>query len=104
MQVQVLFWALFLFFLLFVVYAISSTKRNYIYVGLTNNLEKRLLRHNRGYEKSTRLYAPFKLIYTETCNTRPEAREREKYWKSGTGKEKLRDLRAQADAGLSADR
>ncbi|MGB0178051.1 MAG: GIY-YIG nuclease family protein [Owenweeksia sp.] len=32
---------------MFVVYAISSIKRNYIYVGLTNNLEKRLLRYNR---------------------------------------------------------
>jgi putative endonuclease len=33
------------------------------------------------------------LIYSEECKTRPEARVREKYWKSGIGKEKLKKLR-----------
>ena len=33
---------------------------------------------------------PFELIYSEACKTRPEARIREKYWKSGIGKEKLK--------------
>ncbi|MCO6499727.1 MAG: GIY-YIG nuclease family protein [Vicingus serpentipes] len=72
------------------VYAISSLSKNYIYVGLTSDLDKRLLRHNRGYEKTTKPYAPFKLIYTEECSDRKLARTREKYWKSGTGKEKLK--------------
>ena len=78
---------------MFTVYAISSTSRNYIYVGLTSNLEERLKRHNNGYEKTTKPYLPFRLIYTEKCQTRVEARKREKYWKSGTGKEKLKELR-----------
>lgn len=78
---------------MFTVYAISSIKRNYIYVGLTSNLEKRLTRHNRGYEPTTKPYAPFDLIYSEKLETRTEARTKEKYWKSGIGKEKLRSLR-----------
>ncbi|WP_422351854.1 GIY-YIG nuclease family protein [Flagellimonas sp.] len=49
-------------------------------------------RHNRGWEKTTRPYAPFRLIYQESCKDRCEARKREKYWKSGVGKEKLRNL------------
>lgn len=74
------------------VYALKSEKRNYIYVGMTSNLEERIKRHNRGYEKTTKPYSPFKLIYTENCTTREEARKREKYFKSGVGKEFLKKL------------
>lgn len=78
---------------MFWVYAISSLKRNYIYVGLTSDLESRVARHNNGYEKTTKPYRPFVLLFFEEVTTRIEAREREKYWKSGIGKEKLRELR-----------
>ena len=80
---------------MYTVYAISSISRNYIYVGFTSNLEKQLTRHNRGYEKTTRPYAPFKLIYTKTGFRSGElARVHEKYLKSGVGKEFLRSLRS----------
>ena len=49
---------------------------------MTSNLEKRLKEHNNGYEKTTKPYAPFTLIYTEQTTTRPEARIKEKYFKS----------------------
>jgi putative endonuclease len=78
---------------MFTVYAISSETRNYIYVGMTSNLEKRLTAHNRGYEKTTRPYRPFHLIYKEEYQTREEARQREKYLKSGIGKSFLKTLR-----------
>lgn len=78
---------------MFFVYAISSLKRNYIYVGLTSNLERRIQQHNKGYVRTTKPYASFVLLYHESVNTQLEAREREKYWKSGVGKEKLRRLR-----------
>jgi len=67
---------------MFVVYAIKSTTRNYIYVGMTSNIERRLYEHNRGYEKTTRPYAPFVLLHTEVSDTRLEARKKEKYLKS----------------------
>ena len=86
-----------------IVYAISSIDRNYIYVGLSSNLDVRLDRHNKGYEKTTRPYVPFRLIYTEECSSRIQARKREKYWKSGIGKERLRAIR-DTSAGLSTDR
>ena len=79
----------------FFVYAISSVNRNYIYVGLTSNIEERLKRHNHGYEKTTNPYKPFLLLYNEECANRLAARQREKYWKSGIGKEKLRLIREQ---------
>jgi putative endonuclease len=79
-------------FMHYIVYAIKSKGRNYIYVWLTNNLERRFNEHNLGKEKTTRPYGPFKLIYSEKFKTRIEARIKEKYLKSGCWKEFLKDL------------
>ena len=77
---------------MFYVYALSSLVRSYIYVGLTSDLDERFKRHNSGREKTTKPYRPFKLIMAEEVSTRVEARKREKYWKSGVGKERLKNL------------
>jgi putative endonuclease len=77
---------------MFTVYAISSETRNYIYVGLTSNLEKRIEFHNNGYERTTRPYRPFCLIYSEKYADRPSARIREKYLKTASGKTFLKSL------------
>ncbi|WP_372649887.1 GIY-YIG nuclease family protein [Draconibacterium sp.] len=82
---------------MFTVYALSSEKRSYIYVGLTTNLEKRLTAHNRGYERTTKPYKPFKLIYTEEYSTRAEARSREKQLKSGVGKSFLKSIEEKSE-------
>lgn len=74
------------------VYALQSVHKNYIYVGMTNNLERRVNQHQKCRERTTAYYAPFKLILSEQYNTRPEARNREKYLKSGVGKEFLKKL------------
>jgi putative endonuclease len=74
------------------VYALKSITRNYIYVGFTSDLERRINEHNKGYNKTTKPYAPFELIYSEELETRESARKREKYWKSGTGKRRLKKL------------
>jgi putative endonuclease len=78
---------------MYYVYAISSLERNYIYVGLTYNIERRLSEHNTGKNKTTKAYSPFVLIYFEKCGNRIEARIKEKYFKSGIGKEKLKIIR-----------
>lgn len=76
----------------FIVYAIKSLNKNYIYVGMTNNLERRLKEHNNKENKSTKAYAPFILIYSEKFETRLLARTKEKYLKSGAGKSFLKSL------------
>jgi putative endonuclease len=78
--------------LMIVVYAISSIKSSYIYVGQTNRLARRLLQHNSGKERTTRPHKPFKFIYSESFANRQLAREKEKYLKSGAGKEFLKTL------------
>jgi len=74
------------------VYAIKSIAKKYIYVGLTNNPERRIAQHNCKKERTTRSYAPFNTIRIEQYETRLEARKREKYLKSGSGKEYLKSL------------
>jgi len=73
-------------------YAIKSLKKSYIYVGITDNVNRRIKQHNSGYNKTTKPYLPYKIILIETFNDRLEARLREKYLKSGIGKEYLKNL------------
>ncbi|RJQ31628.1 GIY-YIG nuclease family protein [Candidatus Parcubacteria bacterium] len=77
---------------MYYVYAIKSLNRNYLYVGLTNNPERRINQHNEGRERTTRTYAPFRTLIVENFSTRVDARNREKYLKSGIGKEYLKSL------------
>ncbi len=77
---------------MFTVYAIKSLHNKFIYVGITENLDDRIRRHNKGYNKSTKKYAPFKLIYSEIVSNGTEARQREKFLKSSTGKRFLYSL------------
>ena len=74
------------------VYAIKSLNRNYIYVGLTSNLSRRISDHNNGFNRTTKPYIPFEVIHTEQFNSIIKARLREKYLKSGIGKEYLRSI------------
>ncbi len=74
------------------IYIIQSEKNNFLYVGLTSNLEIRLKYHNQGRVFSTKGYRPWKLVYTEEVETRQEARKREKYFKSGCGKEFIKNF------------
>ena len=61
-------------------------------MGISDDLERRIDQHNKKYNRTTRPYAPFKSILTEKFNSRAEARKREKYLKSGCGKEYLKKI------------
>jgi putative endonuclease len=74
------------------VYAIHSIKHKIIYVGLSTDPEKRLRDHNYGMTKSTKPYRPWSILYKEKIGSRIDARKREKYLKSGIGKEFLKTL------------
>lgn len=76
------------------VYILKSSKDDGYYVGMTKDLLLRLNYHNKRLVRSTKSRVPFRLIYSEKYNTRIEAREREKYFKSYKGsKEKLNILK-----------
>lgn len=60
------------------------------YIGITNNLERRLKEHNSGKSIFTRKYMPWKLVYNEELDDRLQARKREKYFKSSAGRRKVK--------------
>ena len=71
---------------MFYTYVIKSTIADYYYKGHCENLLVRINQHNAGMTKSIIPYIPFELVYFETFNTRIEAIEREKYFKSAAGR------------------
>ncbi len=71
----------------FWVYVIQSEKDTWTYTDNTNNVKRRLCEHNMGKMNSTRHHRPFKLIYTEGFSSRREAVSREKFLKTGQGRE-----------------
>ena len=84
------------------VYVIQSSKDFRLYVGMTRNVEKRIEEHNKGLTPSTQFYRPWKLVYLEEYPDRISARNREKYLKSGSGKEFLkRVINLDSNAGIS---
>ena len=78
--------------MLFTVYALASIDHKYRYIGMTNNLSRRIKEHSKGYESTTKPYRPFKLVYTKSFTTRLLARNHEKWLKSGVGREFLDEL------------
>ena len=66
---------------MFHLYIIQSTIKNWKYIGVTENIEKRLLLHNSGATKSSKPCRPLKVIYSEAYNTKTEALIRERHLK-----------------------
>ncbi len=75
---------------MFFVYVLRSTINGHFYVGMTQDVSNRLMRHNRGDNKSTKAHRPWELFFFEEVDTREAARKREVYLKSGTGKEYIK--------------
>ena len=72
------------------VYVLESEIDGRLYKGQTSDVEKRLTEHNSGKTKSTKGYKPWKLVYFEKFETRDEAVLREKFFKTGSGRELLK--------------
>ncbi len=73
------------------VYVLKSKKDKKRYIGLTNDIDKRLQEHNSGRVVATRFRTPFELIYFEKYENRSEAAVREKFLKTGKGREFLKN-------------
>lgn len=74
------------------VYAILSELNGTIYVGMATDADVRLKEHNAEKSAYTKKYRPWRTIYREVQDDWMSARKREKYLKSGIGKEFLRSL------------
>jgi putative endonuclease len=63
-----------------------------LYIGQTNDVNRRIKDHNKGRVESTKSYIPYKLIYVEEHSTREDAVRREKELKTTEGRRFLKKL------------
>ena len=78
-------------------YALYSESADRIYVGQTDDLEKRIAQHNGligNYSSWTKKYRPWQLLHFDEFETRKEAIIRENELKTGVGREFLRGILA----------
>ena len=76
---------------MYYVYVIESINFKRRYIGFTSNIENRLKQHNSGKTRSTKAYKPWKLLFFEEFKDKIDAINREKYLKSGVGREYIRE-------------
>ena len=69
---------------------VLRNKTGRLYTGFTYGLRKRLKDHNEKKSIYTKHRGPYELIYYEACRNENDARQREKYLKSDTGKRYLK--------------
>jgi putative endonuclease len=72
------------------VYVLRSLKDRHLYTGYTTDLRQRIASHTAGKAPSTRDRRPPQLIYYEAYLLAKDARAREVFLKSGTGKRFIR--------------
>ena len=77
---------------IYYLYVLRSLKTKWHYKGITDNLDRRLYQHMSGKSRSTKNYLPLELIHVEICNERNEARNKEKFFKSGYGREIISEI------------
>lgn len=78
---------------MFYAYVLESLKDNSLYYGSSANPEKRLSdKHNRGGVSYTKRKVPWVIVYQEKYTTRAEAMRREKFFKTGKGREFIRNI------------
>lgn len=64
----------------------SKIKENWVYVGYTGKLERRIFEHQSGTARSSKPFLPVYLKAFLAVDKRSKAVELEKYFKTGSGK------------------
>ena len=73
-------------------YALYSLKSKRIYIGYTEDLRQRVQEHNQGVGGGfTSKNRPLRLIFYEAFLAEDDAKKQEKFYKSGYGREVLKD-------------
>ena len=74
------------------VYVLKSLRNGHLYTGYTSSVIRRLKEHNSkiGGEYTSK-NAPFKLLFYEAYLNKKDAIKAEKFFKSGYGREVLKD-------------
>ena len=73
-----------------IVYVLESVKDGSHYIGCAKDFNQRFKLHNSGKVFSTRKHIPFRLIYAEIYGNQQDAFVREKFLKTGWGRNYLK--------------
>ncbi|WP_422079905.1 GIY-YIG nuclease family protein [Ulvibacterium sp.] len=84
---------------MYFVYALWSERYDRIYVGFSNDPDRRLREHNSGKDGFTKRYVPWQRFYMEQAEDATEARKKEKYYKSGWGRKRLKSILEEWQSG-----
>lgn len=80
-------------YVFYYVYVLESLKqKDRLYIGSTHDLKKRIEKHNRAVNFSTKPYAPWRLIFYEAYLSKQDALRREKYLKTSQGARLLKRM------------
>jgi putative endonuclease len=83
-------------FSMYYTYILQSGSTGKYYIRSTQNLERRLAQHNdpnyRGFKITKRFKGPWRLVCTESFETRSQAMAREKQIKSWKSRKALQEL------------
>ena len=77
---------------MYYVYILRSIRTGKIYIGYSIDLKVRLSSHNSGKNKATRPFKPYELIFYEAFLNRVDAKNREKYLKTGFGLRSIKKM------------
>lgn len=75
---------------MFYTYLLESRLDQSWYIGYSSDLRKRFESHNKGENKATKSKKPWKLIYYEAYVEKSDAKGRELFLKSGSGRKFLK--------------
>ncbi|MCX6764306.1 MAG: GIY-YIG nuclease family protein [Candidatus Nealsonbacteria bacterium] len=75
---------------MFYTYLLESNIDKSWYIGYTKDLRERFLSHNKGENIATKNKKPWRLIYYEAYINIIDAKKREKFLKSGSGRKFLK--------------
>jgi len=76
----------------FYIYVIQSERDGIWYVDLSSDPKSRLNQHNAEKSTFTKGHLPWILVYTKKVWDLPEARKKEKYYKTAAGKRRLNKI------------
>jgi putative endonuclease len=83
------------------IYILYSKLHDRFYIGQSSNLQYRLFQHNSGKVRSTKVFRPWVIGYTEEFASRIDSVKRETYLKSPPGWNDLQEIKQKIKKTLS---
>ena len=76
----------------YTIYILRSLSTKKSYVGVTDSIKRRIKEHNNRKHFYTKRHTPWEIIYTEEHPNFQEARSREKYFKTASGRRFMKNI------------